>query len=92
MGVSVCLDDLTDVLRMKPMYLWWSVICGQCRWNEDGMGLYQPSTQTVKDAKENSIRVSTHSLSQTPGSSTYKTFLPFSDGPRSCVGQVGAKH
>ena len=28
-------------------------------------------------------------LGQPAGSSPYKTFLPFSDGPRSCVGQVG---
>ena len=55
------------------------------------MGLYQPGQQPVKDAVGNSIRVSTHSLSQPAGSSPYKTFLPFSDGPRSCVGQVGAE-
>lgn len=52
-----------------------------CRWQEAGADEFEPT----KSAKLDSSERVTESCAAKP-----RTFLPFSDGPRSCIGQVAS--
>lgn len=66
------------------------------RWNHED-GAYHPSTvklgqfrDVVKQSADMGVHIKvTADTSGDIANGSYKKFLPFSDGPRSCPGQVG---
>lgn len=86
---------LFELLLYRNMQLTALKNAGICiRWDQEGTGYFKSvdSGKVADKPSSGEIHIAANGAADAAKSpaDSYKTFLPFSDGPRSCIGQVSA--